>query len=1263
MNAPRWHAIGTVDGEVAARFTAAGWQRTAEQGLGVVWCGDDWTGGIARLEELGEGASTTILMGELPPTGMGSRIRKRGGLAWASHPMPDWMLVALADTIRRSESHPPMTPVRRLVGYDAATDLTLDLFLEKLVESTGALGAHAGVWERQASQRVFRAITRDPPPLPPGLLESTLPLDAPVVIPNADEARICGPVLGTNAALSAVLSRQDPGRTDRILVLTWPKPFVPTAAEVQLVQLLVALARSTVRRIAERARLIDAHNRHVDALADMVPPRPGSSTPPLERFVTAVLQTHAPDPRIRAIHVRLSAHSRDEPRWVTWWRRDSRPSGSPTVRRSANPPSDVPDLDTLPMGPVLLPDGRWATVSTAGDDVHGSVVAITDNERAAIGIQLGLRDLARDLGLGAVLERWSADTTALMSLSRDQTHTLDPGLALSSMLDRVRQRMNADGVRLHVVRRAGLGHDLRTVAARPAEASIPEPEAALRSVLGEDRATIVQGPVSQHLLVPLHALGATAAIIEVWRESNHAFDDKLDSDALGRFAPHVAAAARRILHDDMLSSRVERMSALMQSINPDLPLHEAARLSVSHVGELVGAAAAVLLRRAPGQPRTIYVEAAWCIDADLTLTVQAATSAAVLALTPDELPDDTSWADEVADAMTPELVAWGLDTTYRPRLTISAPTPLVQPTSAILLMDAVPSDHLPHPFAPDIQDIAAAEFVHYTTALLEAATRNCARVCADRLATTLVHPDAISQEAAASLRHVTGADAVVVALGDRAHMRVRTVMPERPSLLGRVLGNSKEPDEGLLSDLATAYGWSSVRSSAHAFIDDRGRRLGVILLLSGPDGPTIGWHRRQVLRAVAQRTALEIDNAQRRAMLVDLNTLAGQLAGLVGERLSQRLMETLEPWVHRYIRADASIAVVARVNKEQPLIVTGSSTFSNEDLRELHLTSSRWGLADHVWTKDSDIDLIDAPQKFGLAVPVQLPENDKLSGHLFLFTGSPITESHLDIAREAAREISVVLDGERVRHGLMAQTGLFRHALLSPVQGLTDAAAFLADLALQPDASPELVNEQRQRIVRESDTIRRWKLIQKLYGGGILGNEITLHKRRQDLRPIVERCTERYRNRVAERNVDLRYDFDTRGRTLVDIDDTAMDLILSNLVENATKYAFRNRYICVGLYEDKAHFYLWVEDIGHATPEEIDIYATGARLDWEDATRVIHGEGMGLAIARSLVRAHGGDITHTCRAQTQVNAGPPDGREDTRPYKVRFTVSLPKATR
>jgi hypothetical protein len=73
-------------------------------------------------------------------------------------------------------------------------------------------------------------------------------------------------------------------------------------------------------------------------------------------------------------------------------------------------------------------------------------------------------------------------------------------------------------------------------------------------------------------LVPLHSAGRPAGVLETWRSATEPFDQALDPAALRRFAPYVAAAARRLVELERERERVAAMGQLLRQLQqPDPP--------------------------------------------------------------------------------------------------------------------------------------------------------------------------------------------------------------------------------------------------------------------------------------------------------------------------------------------------------------------------------------------------------------------------------------------------------------------------------------------------------------------------------------------------------------------------------------------------------------------------------------------------------------------------------------------------------------------
>jgi two-component system sensor histidine kinase KdpD len=102
------------------------------------------------------------------------------------------------------------------------------------------------------------------------------------------------------------------------------------------------------------------------------------------------------------------------------------------------------------------------------------------------------------------------------------------------------------------------------------------------------------------------------------------------------------------------------------------------------------------------------------------------------------------------------------------------------------------------------------------------------------------------------------------------------------------------------------------------------------------------------------------------------------------------------------------------------------------------------------------------------------------------------------------------------------------------------------------------------------------------------------------------------------------------------MDAVLIERVLSNLIENAAKYTPPGSSIEIGAANDSPRLCvdIWVEDDGPGLPpgKEEEIFNKFERGQKENATP---GVGLGLAICRAIVEAHGGRI----RAENRHNGG------------------------
>ena len=185
------------------------------------------------------------------------------------------------------------------------------------------------------------------------------------------------------------------------------------------------------------------------------------------------------------------------------------------------------------------------------------------------------------------------------------------------------------------------------------------------------------------------------------------------------------------------------------------------------------------------------------------------------------------------------------------------------------------------------------------------------------------------------------------------------------------------------------------------------------------------------------------------------------------------------------------------------------------------------------------------------------------------------------------------------------------HELRTPVAGLQTAAETLIQLG--PDASPAQREELELLLVRESR--RAGTLVSDLLELSRIDAGLQLHLAPVDLRDLAEAQAARLRLVAPDVQVEI------VGSATVTADADRLTQVLTNLVDNARQAGAHALRITV------APTGVRVEDDGPGVPP-----AARERI----FARLVHGPhskgaGLGLAIARGVARAHGGDLTVTNR--------------------------------
>lgn len=263
------------------------------------------------------------------------------------------------------------------------------------------------------------------------------------------------------------------------------------------------------------------------------------------------------------------------------------------------------------------------------------------------------------------------------------------------------------------------------------------------------------------------------------------------------------------------------------------------------------------------------------------------------------------------------------------------------------------------------------------------------------------------------------------------------------------------------------------------------------------------------------------------------------------------------------------------------------------------------------------------------AMIVPLSTREQTLGALFFARDArsqPYTASDLTLATELAQRAAVALDNARLyrraQQAIRARDdvlGVVSHDLRNPLSVISMCASSLLE--------SEGVDERTQEVMRTVQQSTQWalRLIQDLLDvSSIEAGGLSLKCQPQDPVLLVVRAAILFEELAAERSIRLVTDV-PEWMPSINLDADRVLQALGNLIANALKFTPAGQEIRLGAVVDGEFVRLFVADTGSGIPEEdvphiFDRFWTARR-----ASRV-RGTGMGLAIVKGIVEAHGGRV-------------------------------------
>jgi two-component system sensor histidine kinase KdpD len=236
---------------------------------------------------------------------------------------------------------------------------------------------------------------------------------------------------------------------------------------------------------------------------------------------------------------------------------------------------------------------------------------------------------------------------------------------------------------------------------------------------------------------------------------------------------------------------------------------------------------------------------------------------------------------------------------------------------------------------------------------------------------------------------------------------------------------------------------------------------------------------------------------------------------------------------------------------------------------------------------------------------------------------------------DVAQSTTVQMESERLRNSLLSAISHDLRTPLTALMGLADSMSLT-----QPSPTPqqlELATGIGAEVRRMNSLVNNLLDMARLQSGAVI-----LKRQWHSLEEVVGSAIQSVHSALAGREVQVKL---PENLHLLELDAVLMERVFSNLLENAAKYTPTGSRISIGAAQLGEQVEVWVDDEGPGLPpgREEEIFLKFERGMKESATP---GVGLGLAICRAIVQAHGGTI----RAENLAQRG------------SRFVFTLPRGT-
>lgn len=390
-----------------------------------------------------------------------------------------------------------------------------------------------------------------------------------------------------------------------------------------------------------------------------------------------------------------------------------------------------------------------------------------------------------------------------------------------------------------------------------------------------------------------------------------------------------------------------------------------------------------------------------------------------------------------------------------------------------------------------------------------------------------------------------------------------------------------------------------------------------------------------MLKLIAQRTAEACEVHRCSILLFDeqrqrISPLMSQYAsGAVDKELWERFR------YHTYAQRVEEVPVLKHVIEDrQPLVLQGAaiSTLPEAWTKPFGIHSL---LIVPLVARDTVIgimalDHIDSERRF---------TQEQINLAMTIGSQVAVALENARLYQQVSKERSRLQEVDRLKSSIVANVSHELRAPLSTIKACTELLLQGAD-----GDNQDLRREWLSVIDRETDhltaLINDFLNLSRLESGHFELNKVPLH-----LGEVIADVVDSLRVQAQRRNIEIQLDVPPDLPEIV-ADENLVRIVVRNLLSNAIKFSYDGGHVCIHAWQESDALWFDVQDNGVGIPQEAipHLFSKFFRVPSPNVAGA-QGTGLGLALAKEAVLAHGGRIDV----------------ESTHGKGSRFTVELPLA--